>query len=112
LWWLVKKGRIWLEAFSRSTNSNWTNWNKEQALRRQWFAGLSEPRAAPYDNKQISVEESNLFCNLLNCDEGKTEKRKKVNPAGYRTLLGKVAIRSIVNIVRMHCTSIRWQSTI
>jgi hypothetical protein len=36
----------------------------KQALRRQWFAGLrgSEPRAAPYDNKHISVEESNLFC--------------------------------------------------
>jgi hypothetical protein len=33
---------------------------------------------------------------LLNCDEGKTEKKKKVNPAGYRTLrtlLGKVAMR-------------------
>jgi hypothetical protein len=67
----------------------------------RWFEGGSEPRAAPYDNKQLSVEESKLCaCHLLNCDEGKTEKKKKVNPAGYRTpdrtlrrLLGKVAMR-------------------
>jgi hypothetical protein len=32
-----------------------------------------------FDNKQISVEESNLFCacHLLNCDESKMKKRKK-----------------------------------
>jgi hypothetical protein len=77
--------------------------------------GGSEPRAAPYDIKQISVEESNWFCacHLLNCDEGKTDKKKKVNPAGYwtlRTLLGKVAMRSY--IAQKDCTSIRWQSTI
>jgi hypothetical protein len=68
---------------------------------RSWLGGGGgggEPRAAPYDNKQISAEESNLFCacHLLNCDESKTEKKKKVNPARYRTLrtlLGKVAMR-------------------
>jgi hypothetical protein len=64
----------------------------------------------------ISEEESNLFCacHLLNCDEGqgqwsikgfwyivngaRQKKKKKVNPAGYRTrvarkLLGKVVMR-------------------
>jgi hypothetical protein len=43
----------------------------------RWFEGGVNQGLAPYDNKQISLEESNLFCacHLLNCDEGKTEKK-------------------------------------
>jgi hypothetical protein len=86
----------------------------------------------------ISEEESNLFCacHLLNCDEGqgqrsitgfwyivngaRQKKKKKVNPAWYRTRVARFVIGhashysekwrcdSIVNIAQIctHCSSI------
>jgi hypothetical protein len=70
------------------------------------------------DNKQISVEENNLFCacHLLNCDEGKTEKSEPSrvsNPSNASRKSGDALV--FVNIARIHCTSIRhvrWPSTI
>jgi hypothetical protein len=90
--------------------------------------GGSEPRASPY--MTISEEESNLFCacNLLNCDEdqgqwsitgflyivsgARSKKKKKVNPAGYRTRVASFyesfserwRCVSIVIARRIHCS--------